>query len=145
MLDETFGAMRIVKAFSMEQYEIKRFTSSEENYFSILKSLARRRALASPITEVLGILSIAVILYFIGSEIISGRSDMTPGAFFVYLGIFFQMMPSLKLFGQMFNSIKEGTAAAERVSSVLDTQPKIFDAPNAIELKSFSNKIEFKD
>ena len=65
LLDETFGAMRIVKAFSMEQYEINRFTSSEAKYFSILKSLTRRRALAGPITEVLGMLSIAVILYFI--------------------------------------------------------------------------------
>ena len=145
MLDETFGAMRIVKAFSMEQYEIKRFTSSEENYFSILKSLARRRALASPITEVLGILSIAVILYFIGSEIISGRSDMTPGAFFVYLGVFFQMLPSLKLFGQMFNSVKEGSAAAGRVYEILSTKPKITDSPDAETVNSFNQKIEFRE
>ena len=144
ILDETFGAMRIVKAFSMEEYEIKRFKEGEKNYFALLTSLSRRRALAGPITEMIGIITITVILYFIGSQIVTGNSDMTPGAFFVYLGIFFQMMPSLKLFGQVFNSIQEGIAASERVFEILDTQPKIINLPNAVELKSFENNIEFK-
>lgn len=145
ILDETFGAMRIVKAFGMEDYEIKRFRDGERNYFSILTSLVRRRALAAPITEFIGVVTITIILYFIGSEIVTGKSTMTPGAFFVYLGIFFQMMPSIKLFGQMFNSVQEGIAASERVFTILDTQPKIFDSSDAIELKSFGSHIEFKD
>jgi subfamily B ATP-binding cassette protein MsbA len=70
---------------------------------------------------------------------------MTPGAFFVFLGIFFQMMPSIKLIGQVFNSIQEGIAASERVFSILDTTPKILDAPNAIELKSFDKGIQFQN
>jgi subfamily B ATP-binding cassette protein MsbA len=74
-----------------------------------------------------------------------GKSDMTPGAFFVFLGIFFQMMPSIKLVGQVFNSIQEGIAASERVFSILDTTPKIVDAPNAAELKSFDKGIQFQN
>lgn len=144
ILDETFGAMRIVKAFGMEKYEIKRFREGERNYFALLTSLARRRALAGPITELIGIMTITVILYFIGSQIVTGNSDMTPGAFFVYLGIFFQMMPSLKLFGQVFNSIQEGIAASGRVFEILDTQPKIYDLPDAVELRSFEKNIEFR-
>jgi len=145
ILDETFGAMRIVKAFGMEDYEIKRFRDGERNYFSILTSLVRRRALAAPITEFIGVVTITIILYFIGSEIVNGKSTMTPGAFFVYLGIFFQMMPSIKLFGQMFNSVQEGIAASERVFSILDTKPKIIDSPDAVELNSFESHIEFKE
>lgn len=145
ILDETFGAMRIVKAFGMEEYEIQKFKKEEKSYFSLLISLTRRRALASPITEFIGVVSVTIILYFIGSEIVMGKSDMTPGAFFVYLGIFFQMMPSLKLFGQVFNSMKEGTAAAERVFSILDTKPKILDSPNAKEINSFNENINFKN
>jgi len=82
-------------------------------------------------------------LYFIGSQIVLGESDMTPGAFFVFLGIFFQMMPSIKLVGQVFNSIQEGIAASERVFSILDTTPKVLDSPNAIELNSFKKGIQF--
>jgi subfamily B ATP-binding cassette protein MsbA len=145
ILDETFSAMRIVKAFGMENYEIERFREKEKKYFHILTGLVRRRALASPITETIGVISIAIILYFIGSQIVLGKSDMTPGAFLVYLGIFFQMMPSLKLFGQVFNSIQEGIAASERVFSILDTAPKVQDHPNAGELKSFNNAIKFQN
>jgi subfamily B ATP-binding cassette protein MsbA len=143
ILDETFGAMRIVKAFGMENYEIERFREEEKKYFRLLTSLIRRRALASPITEFFGVITITIILYFIGSQIVVGESDMTPGAFFVFLGIFFQMMPSIKLVGQVFNSIQEGIAASERVFSILDTTPKVIDAPNAIELKSFNTGIRF--
>lgn len=145
ILDETFGAMRIVKAFGMENYEIERFREEEKKYFRLLTSLIRRRALASPITEFFGVITITIILYFIGSQIVEGKSDMTPGAFFVFLGIFFQMMPSIKLVGQVFNSIQEGIAASERVFSILDTTPKVIDAPNAIELKSFNKGIQFKN
>ena len=70
---------------------------------------------------------------------------MTPGAFIFYLAIFFQMMPSLKLFGQMFNSYKEGTAAAERVFRLLDTPATITDKPDALIVTEFKNSIEFKD
>lgn len=145
ILDETFGAMRIVKAFGMEKYEIKRFGDEESKYFSLLTSLARRRALAGPITEFISIIAVVVILYFVGVETVTGKSDMSPGAFFAYLVLFFQMTPSLKLFGQVFNSIKEGIAASERVFGVLDTQPKVVDAPNAITVNEFTDKIEFKD
>lgn len=145
ILDETFGAMRIVKAFGMEEYEIERFRNEEKKYFQLLTSLVRRKALSSPITETIGVITIAIILYFIGSEIVMEKSDMTPGAFFVYLGIFFQMMPSLKLFGQVFNSIQEGIAASERVFAILDTSPRVVDSPDAIELKSFEKVIQFKN
>jgi subfamily B ATP-binding cassette protein MsbA len=145
ILDETFGAMRIVKAFGMENYEIDKFRESERNYFDLLIGLVRRRGLASPITEIIGVFSIAIVLYFIGNQIITGQSSMTPGAFFVYLGVFFQMMPSLKLQGQVFNQMQEGRAASERVFNVLDTDPEIIDAPDAIELNSFNKKIEFKN
>jgi subfamily B ATP-binding cassette protein MsbA len=145
ILDETFGAMRIVKAFGMEKYEIERFREEEKKYFRLLTSLIRRRALASPITEFFGVITITIILYFIGSQIVLGNSDMTPGAFFVFLGIFFQMMPSIKLVGQVFNSIQEGIAASERVFSILDTTPKILDSANAIELKSFNKGIQFQN
>ena len=145
ILDETFGAMRIVKAFGMENYEIERFREEEKKYFSLQTGLVRRRALASPITETLGVITISIILYFIGIQIVQGKSDMTPGAFFVFLGIFFQMMPSLKLFGQVFNSIKEGIAASERVFAILDTQPKVTDMPHAGVLKSFNTQIRFQN
>jgi len=144
-LDETLGAIRVVKAFGMEKYEINKFKQENTSYFKLLVKLSRKRALGSPISESIGVLTIVIILYFFGTEIIRGSSDMTPGAFIFYLAVFFQMMPSLKLFGQMFNSYKEGTSAAERVFSLLDTKSNIVDSPDAIPIKDFKDSIEFQD
>ncbi len=143
-LDETLGAMRVVKAFGMEEYETKKF-AQENNLFARLQTkLVRKRALGSPISEFIGVITIVIILFFFGSEIIKGSSEMTPGAFIFYLAVFFQMMPSLKLFGQMFNSYKEGLAAAERVFKLIDTKSGIVDAPDAKIITSFENSIEFR-
>ncbi len=145
ILDETFGAMRIVKAFNMEEYEIGRFNKAENKYFHLLTLLARGRALSSPITETIGVIAVAIILYIIGIDVLSGDSSMTPGGFIFYLAIFLQMMPSLKLLGQVYNSIKEGTAASERVFGILDIKPKILEIENARDINSFKGKIEFKN
>lgn len=145
ILDETLSAMRIVKAFNMEEYESQRFKKENNKYFSLLVSLVRKRALASPITEIISVAFITLILYFIGQQIISGQSSMTPGSFLLYLGLIVQMMPSLKLFGQVFNSVKEGIAASERVFMVMDTDPQIVDKPTAQELFEFSDSIKFTD
>lgn len=144
-LDETLGAIRVVKAFGMEDYEKNKFDKENNDYFNLLVKLARKRALGSPISEFIGVITIVIILYFFGTDIINGESDMTPGAFIFYLAIFFQMMPSLKLFGQMFNSYKEGTAAAERVFKLLDTPATITNKPDAIVVTEFKDSIEFKD
>lgn len=144
-LDETLGAIRVVKAFGMEDYEKNKFKKENTTYFDLLVRLSRKRALGSPISEFIGVITIVIILYFFGADIIKGQSDMTPGAFIFYLAIFFQMMPSLKLFGQMFNSYKEGTAAAERVFGLLDTEAAIVNSPDALILNDFNESIEFKD
>ena len=144
-LDETLGAIRVVKAFGMEDYEKNKFDKENNDYFNLLVKLARKRALGSPISEFIGVITIVIILYFFGSDIIKGESDMTPGAFIFYLAIFFQMMPSLKLFGQMFNSYKEGTAAAERVFRLLDTPATITNKPDALIVSDFKDSIEFKN
>ncbi|HMQ69122.1 MAG TPA: ABC transporter ATP-binding protein [Ignavibacteria bacterium] len=144
-LDETLGAIRVVKAFGMEDYEKNKFDKENNDYFNLLVKLARKRALGSPISEFIGVITIVIILFFFGSDIIKGESDMTPGAFIFYLAIFFQMMPSLKLFGQMFNSYKEGTAAAERVFRLLDTPAIITNKTDALIVTDFNSSIEFKD
>lgn len=144
-LDETLGAIRVVKAFGMEEYEKNRFKKENENYFELLVKIFRKRALGSPVSEFIGVISIVIILYIFGQDILKGNSDMTPGAFIFYLAVFFQMMPSLKLFGQMFNSYKEGTAAAERVFSLLDTEITIKDMPGAKVIAEFKEKIEFRN
>jgi subfamily B ATP-binding cassette protein MsbA len=145
ILDESIGAIRIVKAFNMEKYEQERFDSENAKYRYDLTRLERKKALASPISESIGVITISIILYIVGYQLISGTSSMTPGTFIVYLGIFFQMMPSLKLIGQVSNSIKEGSAASQRVFGLIDIEPDIQDLPDAKPLTDFKESIEFRN
>jgi len=145
ILDETIGAIRIVKAFNMEKYEKKRFDTENSRYEYDIIRLERKKALASPISESIGAVTITIILYIVGRQLLTGTSDMTPGSFIAYLVIFSQILPSLKLVGQLSNSIKEGSVASERVFSLIDIKPSILDVPDAKSISEFKESIEFKD
>lgn len=82
-------------------------------------------------------------MWFGGSAIIDQTSPMTAGQFIFYLTILITMLQPIKIITQVFNTVKEGTAAGERVFAVLDIKPRIIDSPNATELKEFKDAITF--
>jgi subfamily B ATP-binding cassette protein MsbA len=145
ILDETLANVRIVKAFGMEDFEIGRFTSESSRFAQLSRRISQRRNLASPISEMFGVLAVAAILWFMGRGVITGTGSMTPGSLLFYITLITQMMQPLKLFGQVFNSIQEGIGAGERVFRVLDTKPKILDAPSARALGGFTNVICYEN
>jgi subfamily B ATP-binding cassette protein MsbA len=145
VLSETLSNVRVVKAFRMEEFEINKFKNHTQKYFKTMRGIQRRKNLASPLTEFLGAITIAIILWVIGKNVVQGTTPMTPGALLLFVGIIVQMLPSLKSFGLVFNSVQEGSAAANRVLAVLDIKPNIFDRKDAATLDRFQNKIEFKD
>ncbi|MFN0157952.1 MAG: ABC transporter ATP-binding protein [Bacteroidota bacterium] len=145
ILDETLANVRIVKAFSMEEFEINRFKTESSRFAQLIKSIQRRRNFATPISEMTGVVAIAGILWFMGSSVIRGTGDMTPGGLIVYITIISQMMQPLKLFGQVFNSIQEGIAAGERVFKILDTKPKIASKPDARPTSGFTKSIRYEN
>jgi subfamily B ATP-binding cassette protein MsbA len=145
ILDETLANVRIVKAFGMEEFEVKRFTEESSRFSKLIKSIQRRRNLATPISEMSGVVAIAAILWFMGRSVIEGTGTMTPGGLIVYITIISQMMQPLKLFGQVFNSVQEGIGAGERVFRILDTKPRIADKPGAVSLEKFERAVCYED
>lgn len=144
VLSETLSNVRVVKAFRMEEFEIDKFKNHTQKYFKTMRGIQRRKNLASPLTEFLGAITIAIILWFIGKNVVQGNTPMTPGALLLFVGIIVQMLPSLKSFGLVFNSVQEGSAAAIRVLGVLDIKPSICDRTDASTIGSFQDKIEFR-
>jgi len=144
-LDEILGAIRIVKSFAMEKYEINKFQKENNKFSEIMLKIHKKRALGSPVSETIGVITIVIILYLFALQILSGSSDLTPGSFILYLAIFFQMIPSLKYFGQMFNSYKEGSAAADRIYELLEYKNEIVNESNPVNINTFNDSIEFKD
>lgn len=141
ILDESLANVRIVKAFGMEEFEVGRFTDESANYARLQRKIIHRRNLASPISELMGVLAVAGILWFVGKGVITGTSSMTTGGLILYITLITQMMQPLKLFGQMFASIQEGIGAGERVFKLLDTKPRILDKPDAVTITGFRDRI----
>lgn len=145
VLDESLANVRIVKAFGMEEFETRRFAGESSRYAQLMKTIQRRRNLASPISEMFGVIAIAVIVWFVGGRVIGGTSSMTSSALIGYVVVLSQMLPPIKLFGQTFNSVQEGIGAAGRVFKILDTQPAIISSPSARPIRQFHDEIRYEN
>ncbi len=142
ILQESIAGMRIVKAFAMEQFEIRRFMRETEAYFRTLLRITRVRNLASPITESLGALVGVGILWVGGKQVIAG-SILGPEEFIAFLVLIFSLMQPLKELSSVTTRLNEALAAGDRIFSLLDTEPDIVEKPDALELKGFEKEIVF--
>jgi len=145
VLEETINNIRIVKAFSMEQFESKKFFRSTYNYFRALLRMTRIRHLASPINDTLATVAGIIILLFAGSRIISGGGDLDAGDFMTYILAMFSMIKPAKSLSRIHIKLQEGMAAAERIFEVMDTKEKIKDSPQARPISQFTDEIVYND
>lgn len=144
ILQETISGVKIVKAFTMEQYENNKFIAETGKYFKLLLKITRIRNAASPITEILSVMVGVVIIYYGGILVLVNHS-LTASQFLGFLFAIFQLMPPIKELSGVNNRIQETSAAAERVFEIMDIQPSIKDIPDAVEKNHLDNSIEFKN
>ncbi|GAB2552424.1 ABC transporter ATP-binding protein [Rufibacter soli] len=145
IIDETLGGLRVVKGFNAQPYVIDKFKESNSRYARIITSMNNKRSLASPMSEFMGVSVVAGILYYGGSLVLSGESDLEAAALIGYLILFSQVLSPVKAISNAFSNIQRGLVAGERVLALVDTQPLIRDKPDAKILPAFSNEIEFKN
>jgi subfamily B ATP-binding cassette protein MsbA len=144
-LEETFSGMRVVKAFNARKYIIGKM--NEENDFNtrVNMSMARKNELASPVSEFLGVVIVAGILYYGGKQILGGDPEFSASQFIGFLTIFASIIQPAKAFSQGLTSLQKGIASARRIFEVIDLEPAIENKPNAVELKEFKSRIEFRN
>jgi subfamily B ATP-binding cassette protein MsbA len=142
VLQETLSGIRVVKAFVMERFEIKKFTDTTRDYFKTMVRLTRVGSVAPPLTEVLGVFAAAVLLWFAGREILSGTLD--PGRFFLFLFAMLSLMQPIRTISHLNIDIQQGLAAGKRIFEVLDTKPKIETHGDAIKKDSLEKNVAFK-
>ncbi|UCG13754.1 MAG: lipid A export permease/ATP-binding protein MsbA [Deltaproteobacteria bacterium] len=140
ILHETISGNRIVKAFGMEEYEQKRFSKENMNYFEYFMKSVKVRSLSSPLMEVLGGIGIVFIIWYGGYNVIKGVS--TPGNFFSFLAALIMLYEPVKRLSNVNNVLQQGMAAAQRVYDILDTRPEITDKPDAIQLPPMRNSLD---
>jgi subfamily B ATP-binding cassette protein MsbA len=106
--------------------------------------MSRRRELASPMSEFLGSVTILMITWFAGVQILNEQT-MEPETFLVFIGMFFQILDPAKKLSSAISNIQGGMASLDRVSEVLDYDLKMDEIENPIAISTLKDKIEFKN
>lgn len=143
LVEETLGGLRIIKGFNAERWQQQRFSNETARYVRTLTGLNRRKDLASPLSEFLGIAAVSVLLWFGAKQVFAG--EMTAATFITFLYAFYNIIEPAKQLSSASYSIRKGMGALERVESVLNASVSISDDAKALEVKSFEDKIEFKN
>lgn len=145
VLEEAINNTRIVKAFSMEQFETKKFVQTTADYFKSLLRMTRIRHLASPINDTLISVAGVVILMYAGARIIDGTGELDAGDFMTFIIAMFAMIKPVKSLSQIHIKLQEGLAAAERIFRVLDAEETITDPAHPKQIERFKEAIRYRN
>lgn len=144
VISENIYGGKIIRAFSMEEFEKKRFDKKLKEYFRSLMKSAVYSDMTRPLTEIVSVALGVFIIWYAGKEIFSG-SSLAPEEFIGFLLIIFQLMAPIKDFSTVSNRIQESYASAMRIFEIIDAKPDIYDKPEAADKQSFDRSIEFND
>ena len=147
IIEETLGGIRVIKAFNAEKKLSRKFEAENETMFTLKNRANRRRDLASPVSEALGITSVLCILFYGGRLVLSGDPGFTlnAGDFLAYIAIFTQLIQPLKNLSSASYNIQKGAASIERIESLIQEEVGIRDIENAKTLEVFEHSIELKN
>ncbi|MDO4224628.1 MAG: ABC transporter ATP-binding protein [Bergeyella zoohelcum] len=144
LVDETLKSSKVIKIFNADKILKNRFNTTTDNWQKYAIGMSRRRELASPTSEFLGSVTILLITWFAGVQILNEKT-MEPETFLVFIGMFFQILDPVKKFSNAISSIQSGMASLDRVSEVLDYDLKVQEIENPVAIKTLNDKIEFKN
>ena len=142
-IEETIGGLRIVKAFNAEEKVQNRFEHENEVFRAITNRANRRHDLAHPLSEFLGTTTIAIVLWFGGTLILSGNSIITAPSFIYYMVIFYSTITPAKDLSKAMYSIQKGMASMERIDKILGASNPIHDPKQPVELRALTQGIKY--
>ena len=146
-IEETLGGIRIIKAFNAEKKIQRKFEEENEAMYHLKNKANRRRDLASPVSEALGVTAVLCILWYGGRLVLSGDKSFTlnAGDFLAYIAIFTQLIQPLKSLSSASYNIQKGAASIERIENLINENVGIKELPDAKVLNTFSDSIELKN
>ncbi|WP_436415473.1 ABC transporter ATP-binding protein [Petrimonas sp.] len=143
-IEETLSGLRIIKAFNAENKISKRFHTGNDLFRRMSNRIARRQYLAHPMSEFLGTLTIAIVLWFGGSLILSGNGIIDAATFIYYLTIFYSIINPIKEFSRSAYAVQRGLASMERIDKILNAQNNILDPQQPRQL-TFEKNIHYNN
>ncbi|HQX16306.1 MAG TPA: ABC transporter ATP-binding protein [Anaerolineales bacterium] len=142
-LQENVVGVQVVRAFAREKYEIKRFTDANNVVFKSWVHVIDEWSKIMPTTNWLTTISVILILWFGGQMVMDGT--LTIGAIVAFNAYILMMAEPAQQLTGLVNAGGEAAAGAQRVFEVLDVEPAIQSAPNAVKMESLRGEVEFRD
>ncbi len=142
IITETLSSIRIVKAFVMSDYEVNRFKKQTQHHFKLLYRRARLRHLAPPVTETIGVIIGAVLLWVGGREVLVTET-ITSEDFLRFILILFSTFTPVRNLSNVNANLQIGVASAERVFRIMDTRSELHDDPEGLTTIKLEKELRF--
>ena len=143
--DESLTGIKIIQSYVAEKAMLERFKTLNNEFSLTSKKMFAKRELATPVSEVLGVLVVVGIVMYGGYLLLNGQSALDGSQFISYLLLYSQIIQPLKNISNTTTNIQRGILAAEKIFSVLDEPILINDAENALVKEHFTTGIEIKN
>lgn len=143
-VEETLGGLRVIKAFLAERKMESRFEQVTENMRAKRTKVSVRQASAHPVSELLGSIMIAVVLWFGGTLILGESAVIDAPVFLAYLAILYSVIQPIKDLAQAAYGIPKGLASMERIDVILQAENPIREKPDCVDAGLFKDSIEFR-
>ncbi|WP_396174718.1 ABC transporter ATP-binding protein [Flavobacterium sp.] len=144
IVEESLGGLKVVKSYNAEGYFQKIFTNSIDKLLRLNNSIGKKNNLASPMSEFMGIVVIAILLWY-GGNLVLVEKSLNGALFIVYLGLAYNILTPAKAISKASYAVKNGLAAAERVFEVLEVENTIVNKSDAIIKTDFTDKISIEN
>jgi len=141
--EETLSGLRVIKIFNGEKFIQNRFDVANHNFSIYLKNWLNKREMASPASEILGVLSAIGIVLYGGNLVINKSSELDASQFITYIIIFSQILGPAKAISNSFATGQRGLAAGRRIFDILDIEESIKEIENPIVKSEIQSKILF--
>ncbi len=140
ILEETLGGLKVVKSYNAEDNFKSKFNASTSRLLKLSNSIGNKTNLASPMSEFLGIITIAVLLLY-GGQMVLVDQTLEGASFITYIALAYNILTPAKAISKASYQVKSGLAAADRVFAVLEQPNDITDKPDAIGKTTFENHV----
>ena len=144
MIEETLSGLRIIKAFNAEKVINDRFQTENNSYKKLMIKMYRKRDLASPLSEFLGVAVLIIIVWY-GGKLILHDMELEASKFITYIALFTQLIPPSKSITTAYFNLQKGAASSDRIDKILSAENTIKEPLSARGIDEFKESIVYKD
>ncbi len=144
IVEETLSGLKVVKGYNSENFFKKLFNDSIQRLYVLSNKIGKKNNLASPLSEFLGIVVIAILLFYGGNLVLVDKS-LDGSLFIAYIGLAYNILTPAKAISKATYQVKNGMAAAERVFEIIETPNVIRDTETSVQISSFQNQISLQN